>query len=163
VERCLRGPARANWLGLQPLDTGGWSVLPQGAGLGDGYPGTALFLAELARLSGRGRFRDLAVEAVVAPLPLMLRLLAGRPEWAAAVAPGGFDGVGGLAYATARLGNLLDSAELAAAVPDALTALAAAARSATSLGVADGLAGAYLATEAVHAETGLPEAAELAA
>ncbi|MEE4543324.1 type 2 lanthipeptide synthetase LanM family protein [Streptomyces sp. V4-01] len=163
ADLACRGGDRANWPGLQELDGGGWAVLGMGMGLADGYTGTALFLAELARATGTPRYAALAADAV-RPLPRMLRLLADHPELAAAVGPGGFSGLGGVAYATVRLAELLDDApELTDALPDALTALeAAAADPQAPADVADGLAGALLAAHAVHAQTGLPAAGRLA-
>ena len=157
-----RDAGRANWLGLQEFDGGGWAVLGMGMGLADGYTGTALFLAELARATGNGRYAEVAADAV-RPLPHMLRLLALHPELAAAVGPGGFSGLGGVAYATVRLSELLeDVVELSDTLPDALTALdAAAADPAAPADIADGLAGALLAAHAVHAATSLPAAARL--
>ncbi|RMI26227.1 type 2 lantipeptide synthetase LanM, partial [Streptomyces triticirhizae] len=133
---------RINWLGLHLLGDNRWYLGPQGASLADGYPGTALFLAELGHATGRGRYLSAAADAVTRPLPDTLRLLAAHPELARAVGPGGFFGVGGLAYAAARLAQLLDSARLTAALPDALTALAAAGEAAESVTLAEGLAGA---------------------
>jgi type 2 lantibiotic biosynthesis protein LanM len=161
IARASRGADRANWLGLQELGDRRASLLPMGMALADGYTGTALFLAELGRLSGTDRYRELA-DLAARPLPGMLRLLADNPDLAAAVGPGGFSGLGGIAYATARLAQLLDTPELRAAVPDALTALdAAAADPSAPADVADGVAGALLAARAVHAETALPAAADL--
>ena len=160
LARSCRGAGRANWLGLERLDGEYWSVQPAGAGLAEGYCGIALFLAELGRLSGISRYLDLADQAV-RPLPKMVTLLAETPALAAAVGPGGFYGLGGICYATARLANLLENPALTAAVPGALAAVATA-RTSECADVADGTAGALLAVDAVFAETGLPEAADLA-
>ncbi|WP_062213516.1 type 2 lanthipeptide synthetase LanM family protein [Streptomyces sp. NBRC 109706] len=160
LELADAGEGRVNWIGLHQLGDR-WLLHPQGAALADGYPGTALFLAELGRATGRARYAEAAAQAVVGPLPATLRLLAAHPELAATVGPGGFLGVGGLAYATARLAGLLDSAELAAALPEALSALAAAGAAGERADIAEGLAGAALAAGAVHAESGLDAAAEL--
>jgi lantibiotic modifying enzyme len=168
LDTAWRGDGRANWAGVQDLGAGEWAVLAMGMGLGDGYCGPALFLAELGRATGESRFTRAAAEAV-RPLPRMLRLLAAHPELAAAVGPGGFSGLGGVAYATARLARLLDADAgsqagdgLAAALPDALTALAAAAAAPDAApDVADGLAGALLAARAVHATAPHPLTAAL--
>ncbi|MFD4657058.1 type 2 lanthipeptide synthetase LanM family protein [Kitasatospora sp. NPDC058444] len=162
LARACRGESRVNWLGLQESGPGQWAVLPMGMALGDGYTGPALFLAELGRLTGAVRYQEAADQAVRA-LPRLLRLLAEYPELARAVGPGGFSGLGGISYATARLATLLDSPELSAALPAGLAALhTAAVDPAAPMDIADGLAGALLAAEAVHAQTRLPEAAELA-
>ncbi|MFE9423201.1 type 2 lanthipeptide synthetase LanM [Kitasatospora sp. NPDC006697] len=162
LARACRGADRVNWLGLQEVGAGQWAVLPMGMALGDGYTGPALFLAELGRLTGTARYQEAAAQAVQA-LPRLLSLLADHPELARAVGPGGFSGLGGISYATARLAALLDSPELAAALPAGLAALrTAAVDPAAPADLADGLAGALLAAEAVHAQTRLPAAAELA-
>ncbi|AUY52565.1 type 2 lantipeptide synthetase LanM [Streptomyces sp. CB01881] len=162
LSRVCRGEGRVNWLGLQEAWPGQWAVLPMGMALGDGYTGPALFLAELGRLTGAVRYQEAAAQAVRV-LPQLLRLLAEHPELARAVGPGGFSGLGGISYATARLATLLDSPELSAALPAGLAALhTAAVDPAAPMDIADGLAGALLAAEAVHAQTRLPAAAELA-
>ncbi|MCX3061799.1 lanthionine synthetase LanC family protein, partial [Streptomyces beihaiensis] len=152
LARACRDEHRSNWLTLECADERHWTVMPMGAGLADGYCGTALFLAELGRLSGSERHLEAADRAVRA-LPALVRLLARNPDLAAAVGPGGFFGVGGVCYAAARLSTLLDSQDLAAAVPQALEALEAACPSAGA-DVAHGTAGALLAAEAVRDETG---------
>ncbi|WP_103528573.1 type 2 lanthipeptide synthetase LanM family protein, partial [Streptomyces sp. SM12] len=159
------GDGRLNWPGLHLLDDRHWLVHAQGASLGDGYSGTALFLAELGRATGRARFSEAAAQAVVQPLPRTLRLLAAHPELAARVGPGGFHGVGGLVYAAARLGPLLDSRELLEVLPDAVTALTAASAAEERADVADGLAGGLLVMDALHAaleHAGLERAAATA-
>jgi len=84
-----------------------------GAGLAAGYSGVAVFLAQLAALTGGDRYAGLAMSAAV-PLPRLVEHLAGRPEPAAAVGPGAFHGLGGICYALARLSRLLGDADLAA-------------------------------------------------
>jgi type 2 lantibiotic biosynthesis protein LanM len=154
---CGTGP-RVNWPGLELDPDQRWSVRQMGAALGDGYTGTALFLAELGRVSGIDRYLDMAARAA-RPLGGIVELLAAHPGLAAAVGPGGFTGVGGICYATARLANLLGDAELARLVPVALAATEAAAGQCPD--VADGIAGALMAAHAVSTESGLPEADEL--
>jgi Domain of unknown function (DUF4135) len=105
------GQARVNWLGLQPVDGTPWVVLPIGAGLADGYLGVALFLAQLARLSGVSRYADVARRAV-SPLPGLLSVLDGRPDLLATVGCGAAEGVAGISYALARMSTLLDDPAL---------------------------------------------------
>jgi type 2 lantibiotic biosynthesis protein LanM len=156
VARAVHDDGRANWLGLELLDGKHWTVLPLGAGLADGYCGTALFLAQLGELTGLSRYPELARKAV-APLPRLLDLLAADPELAAEVGCGGFGGLGGLCYALARLSTLLADGDmvrwLAAAVP-----LVVAADDGRGSGLATGRAGGLAALLAVHAETGMPAA-----
>jgi type 2 lantibiotic biosynthesis protein LanM len=163
VARACHDSARANWLGLELVDGRHWSVLPMGAGLAEGYCGTALFLAQLGRLTGASRYSELAAKAV-RTLPMLIDVLAEHPELAREVGPGGFFGLGGITYAIARIANLLGDRTLAACLPAALAATAAAdaGTAAGTAGVGEGTAGALAAVLAVHAETGLPEAAALA-
>ena len=156
VARAVHDDGRANWLGLEALVSKHWSVLPLGAGLADGYCGTALFLAQLGKLTGLSRYPELAHKAL-APLPGLLDLLAADPELAAEVGCGAFGGIGGLCYALARLSTLLADGDmvrwLAAAVP-----LVVAADDGRGAGLATGRAGGLAALLAVHAETGMPAA-----
>ena len=77
-----------NWLGLQLVDDTRWMVLPMGASLADGYLGVALFLAQLAGLTGVGRYAEVALLAV-SQVPQLCGMLAGRPDLLAAVGCGG--------------------------------------------------------------------------
>ncbi|MFB7587046.1 type 2 lanthipeptide synthetase LanM [Streptomyces sp. NPDC056169] len=175
VGRAVRDDSRANWIGLELVDGRHWAVTPMGAGLADGYTGVALFLAQLGRLTGVGRYTDLASRAV-RPLPRLVRALASDPELSRAVGPGGFHGLGGLCYALARLTTLLGDDRLGDCLPLALEALATSARTddeqagpsaelggGPSADVGGGLAGGLAALLAVHRESGLPQAAALAA
>lgn len=158
--RAVRSGGRANWLGLESLPGGHWSVLPMGAGLAQGYTGVALFLAQAGVLAGAERYTALAHEAVL-PLPALLKMLAADPELCAAVGPGAYDGLGGILYGLVRLSTLLD-ADLADSLPDALTALEHAVMGRMDLGFADGAAGALAAAVATHEATGARRALELA-
>ncbi|MCH0558108.1 type 2 lanthipeptide synthetase LanM family protein [Streptomyces sp. MUM 16J] len=165
--------ARTNWIGLETLDDGGsWTVAQLGGGLADGYTGTALFLAQLAALTGNEQYGVVAAHAARA-LPSLVTALSRYPVLAREVGPGGFFGLGGICYGLVRLAGLLDDATLRGALEPALTALAASAGGAgagvgadssldIALGVGSGLAGGLAALHAVHAETGDPEAARLA-
>ncbi|MFR9676950.1 type 2 lanthipeptide synthetase LanM family protein [Streptomyces sp. TR02-1] len=165
VGRVVHRGDRANWLGMELVDGVHWSVLPMGAGLAEGYTGTALFLAQLGELTGVRRYTELATDALRG-LPLLARALARDPRLAQAVGVGGFHGLGGLCYSLARLGTLLgDTARTG--LTDALTALAAAGNDLDGgdpreTGVCGGTAGALAAALAVHRETGLPQASALA-
>jgi type 2 lantibiotic biosynthesis protein LanM len=161
VARAAHDDVRANWVGLELLDGRHWLVLPMGAGLAEGYCGTALFLAQLGELTGTSRYSELAAKAV-RTLPVLVEVLAEHPELAREVGSGGFFGLGGICYALARLASLLGDRTLAACLPAAIAATAAA-DAAAPVGVGEGTAGALAAMHAVHAESGLPEAAALAA
>jgi type 2 lantibiotic biosynthesis protein LanM len=164
VGRAVPGLDRTNWLGLELVDDKQWTVLPMGAGLANGYPGLALFLAQLADLTGAPRYGDLARRAIQ-PIPRLLDALGDDLALALAVGSGGFHGLGGICYALARLHRLLGGdAEVLGWLTTALrlaTALETEAGD-EAADVANGLAGGLAAMLAVHAETGLPAAGTLA-
>ncbi|BBB01881.1 putative lanthionine synthetase C-like protein [Actinacidiphila reveromycinica] len=143
---------RVNWLCLEPLDDRIWAVQPQGAGLPHGYCGTALFLAQLAALTGTERYTSVARRALT-PLPDLLTALAGRPADLPAVGAG-FAGLGGIAYALGRLATLLDDAEIAGWTAAAVDLAAAAAGDDPQPSVLDGDAGCLAAMLAVQRATG---------
>jgi type 2 lantibiotic biosynthesis protein LanM len=161
VARHLAHGERVNWLGLEHVDDTQWLVLPMGAGLGNGYLGVALFLAQVAELSGIARYADMAHRALRG-LPGLFDLMARRPDLVATIGCGGFHGFGGIAYGLARLAGLLDDHELADATRTAVDLAAAAARTPGPPDVAGGAAGCLAAMTAVHAELGLASAAALA-
>lgn len=164
VARSLRGGGRANWIGLELVADTYWTVLPMGAGLAQGYLGVALFLGQLGALTGSARYTGLAREAL-APVPGLVAALAADPELSRAVGPGGFEGLGGICLALARLDTLVPDA-VAGCLPAALTALEHALADddalALPLDLSAGLAGTLAAAHAVHRERGLPQAALLA-
>ncbi|MFD7702402.1 type 2 lanthipeptide synthetase LanM family protein [Streptomyces caelestis] len=169
-----RGRGRVNWLGLELLGDRAWRFGPAGADLGHGYPGPALFLAELAAHTGEERYAETARQAL-SPLPALLERLAAEPEDRAAVGPGAFAGLGGIAYALARTSALMDDPELAGwadraaeltratAESDAATEARSAAGAADGFrgeagtggwaGLAEGAAGGLAALLAVHEAT----------
>lgn len=102
------GPA--NWLGLELLDDHHWAVLPMGAGLSNGYTGTALFLAQIGTLTGADKYCELARDAI-RPIPQVLEVLAAAPETARIVGPG-FHGLGGISHGLNRLSELLDDSDV---------------------------------------------------
>lgn len=159
ASRAVHGRGRANWAGVEALDERFWAVLPMNAGLTSGYTGVALFLAQVARLAGRADLGELAAKAV-APVGALVGHFAADPG-RAGQAGGGMAGVGGVAYALARLGVLLDSPALLTHA-DALVPVIAAATDPDIPSVSDGVAGALLACLAVHATTASPESAALA-
>lgn len=153
---------RLNWLGLELVDDVQWLVLPMGAGLGAGYCGVALFLAELAELTGVARYHAAAAAAVQA-VPGLYEQLNGRPEWIAAVGCGGYQGFAGISYALARLTALLGAPQWREHAAAMVELTAAAIGPPGPPGIANGIAGCLLAMAAVHRELGLDSAARLAA
>lgn len=160
VSRSMVDRDRVNWLGLELVDERQWLVLPMGAGLANGYLGVALFLAQLAELSGVARYEQMARRAI-AGLPRLFERLAAQPAMVAAIGCGGLHGFGGIAYGLARLATLLGDDEVRE-LAGAAVGFAAAAAEPSSPGWATGTAGCLAAMTAVHAELGLPEAARLA-
>ncbi|MFI9273525.1 type 2 lanthipeptide synthetase LanM family protein [Kitasatospora sp. NPDC052896] len=152
-----RGPDRANWLGLEVLGDRYFQLRPCGADLGGGYPGVALFLAQLADLTGADRYAELARRAL-RPLPALLERLAAEPDDALAVGPGGLAGLGGIAYAVTATARALDDPDTAALTAPATSLTVRAATAEAASGVADGLAGGLAALLAVHRATGSQEA-----
>ncbi|WP_198347894.1 type 2 lanthipeptide synthetase LanM family protein [Plantactinospora sp. KBS50] len=166
LARGVTDAGRVNWLGLEVVDGARWMVLPMGAALSNGYLGVALFLGQLAELTGLGRYREAALRAASAAGPLC-ESLAGRPDLAVHVGPGGYQGFGGICYGLSRLAVLLGDARLRdwleAGIAAAGSAVGAPTGAPGPLGVAGGLAGCLAAMRAVHAELGLASAAALAA
>ncbi|MET0236292.1 MAG: type 2 lanthipeptide synthetase LanM family protein [Kibdelosporangium sp.] len=158
--RAMHGDGRANWLGLEPVIDKHWAVLPMGAGLAHGYCGVALFLAQLADLTGVQRYAELARDAV-RPVPRLIDQLITEPELGVTIGCGGPHGLGGISYALARLGNLLDDPEIRSWLP-AVVDLTRAATDDELACFAAGSAGGLAAMLAVHTETGLPSAGRLA-
>lgn len=152
---------RINWNGLQLVDDKRWMVLPMGAGLADGYTGVALFLAQLAALTGIDRYAEVARRAT-SPIPKLLAALAGRSELLAAIGCGGVSGLGGIAYGLARLSTLLDDADHREWSETAVGLAAAATGESAPPGWAAGTAGCLTAMTAIRAETGSTAAARLA-
>lgn len=100
----------ANWLGLELIDDQHWAVRPMGAGLSNGYTGTALFLAQVGVLTGADKYCELARDAI-RPIPQLLEALAGDLESTQLVGPG-FHGLGGISYGLSQLSTLLGDSDL---------------------------------------------------
>lgn len=160
IARASSAGGRVNWVGLELVDEKYWTVLPMGAGLGEGYTGVALFLAQLAELTGIDRYRDLAGKAL-SGLPWLVSALEADPELAAAAGPGGLLGLGGVAYAAARLSRLLDRPDLLDLTARTVAVMPAPTPE-TSPRFTTGLAGGLVALRSVATQTGSGEAALLA-
>lgn len=161
VAEANAGGGRVNWLGLEAVEDHRWLVLPLGASLGSGYLGVALFLAQLAAVTGIYRYAEQA-RAATADLPQLVAALDKRPDLVAVIGCGGLDGLGGIAYGLARIGTLLDDSALTDAAARTVPLAMAAATPGASLGWSAGLAGCLAALTAVHTELKLPEAADAA-
>jgi type 2 lantibiotic biosynthesis protein LanM len=161
VARGITDGNRDNWLGLEAVEGSHWLVTPLGASLGSGYLGVAVFLAQLAAVTGMERYADQA-RAATAHLPALVASIATRPDLVAAIGCGGLHGLGGIAYGLARLGALLDEPACTDAAVRAVSLAAAAATPEAEAGWAGGLAGCLAALTAVHADLGLDLASDTA-
>lgn len=151
---------RANWVGMELVDGRHWALQPMGAGLANGYTGVALFLAQLGKLTGAARYTELAREAV-RPLPNLIDAMTAKPDIGRAVGPGGFLGLGGIAYVLSRLACLSGDSGL----NDCLAATIELVAGCADDGQADltfGYAGGLVTMLSVYEETGLPAAASVA-
>ncbi|MFI8083201.1 type 2 lanthipeptide synthetase LanM family protein [Kitasatospora sp. NPDC086009] len=157
VAAAYQGRSRTNWLGLELLADRYWRVRPLGADLAGGYTGTALFLAQLAALTGSDRYAEVA-RRTLAPVPGLLDTLGAHPDRPAAVGSGGFAGLGGIAYALTEIGRTLDDPLIRQWTGPAVALTAAAAARETDPGVHSGTAGGLAALLAVHTATGRPGA-----
>ncbi|NXY95233.1 type 2 lantipeptide synthetase LanM [Streptomyces sp. BR123] len=149
VSLAYRGGPRSNWIGLELLDDRYWRIGPMPADLAGGYTGPALFLAQLAALTGAGHYAEVARTAL-APVPRLLDALRARPADLCAVGSGAFSGLGGIAYALAETARLLDDPEVAAWAFAMLRLAGAAALSEREHGVGAGVAGGLVALLAAH-------------
>ncbi|MFG2933347.1 type 2 lanthipeptide synthetase LanM family protein [Streptomyces achromogenes] len=150
VQQAHRDRDRANWLGVELLGERYRRLAPCGADLGHGYPGVALFLAQLAALTGADRYAGTA-RAALRPLPRLLDRLAVLPdEDLGVVGSGGFTGLGGILYALTRVSSVLDDAGLRALVEPAAALTVRAAGAERPTGVLDGTAGGLAALLAAH-------------
>ncbi|GFN04006.1 lanthionine synthetase [Streptomyces microflavus] len=157
VSLAYRHKERTNWIGLELLGERYWRLAPMAADLASGYTGPALFLAQLAALTGAERYAETAREAL-APVPGLLDALHGRVDDLMVLGSGAFAGLGGIAYALAEVGSLLgDRAVLDLAGPATRLACAASAAE-DGYGVRGGAAGGLVSLLAVHRTTGRAEA-----
>ncbi|WP_241253160.1 type 2 lantipeptide synthetase LanM family protein [Streptomyces sp. W1SF4] len=153
VSLAYRAGPRSNWIGLELLDDRYWRIGPMPADLAGGYTGPALFLAQLAALTGAGHYAE-AARTALAPVPGLLGALRARPDDLGAVGSGAFSGLGGIAYALAETGRLLDDPEIGSWASAALRLAGAAARSEEEYGVGAGVAGGLVALLAAHRAAG---------
>ncbi|MER5963682.1 type 2 lanthipeptide synthetase LanM family protein [Streptomyces sp. NPDC002057] len=149
VSLAYRDGPRSNWIGLELLDDRYWRIGPMPADLAGGYTGPALFLAQLAALTGAGHYAE-AARTALAPVPDLLDALSARPEDLGAVGSGAFSGLGGIAYALTGTARLLDDPEVASWAATALRLATAATRAEREYGVGAGLAGGLVSLLAVH-------------
>ncbi|GAB1644463.1 type 2 lanthipeptide synthetase LanM family protein [Krasilnikovia sp. MM14-A1259] len=152
---------RINWLGLEPLDERYWAVMPLGAGLATGYTGVALFLAQLAALTGDARYAAAARRALQ-PLPALITHFTADPAAAQIVGCGGFAGFGGIAYALAQVAGFLDDRAAAELIAPIVHLADTTLDSSDDDSVHGGVAGCLVSMLAVHAMSGLADARTIA-
>ncbi|MFF5895867.1 type 2 lanthipeptide synthetase LanM family protein [Streptomyces argenteolus] len=157
VSLAYHSGSRTNWLGLELLGERYWRLTPLAADLAGGYTGPALFLAQLASLTGAARYAD-AARAALAPLPGLLDALHLRGDDLGVLGSGAFSGLGGIAYALAEVGTLLDDTRVLDWAGPATRLACAASSAEEGLGVRAGAAGGLVSLLAVHRTTGRTEA-----
>ncbi|SFF66397.1 type 2 lantibiotic biosynthesis protein LanM [Actinacidiphila alni] len=111
---------RIGWLGLDLWQESRWSVRPLGVDLYNGYAGIALFLAQLAGVTGEPRHAALARGALGPVVGYAREVLDDGPDARDALEPGAivgaFTGTAGVAYALAWCSALLGDASAGALV-----------------------------------------------
>ncbi|MFH9611230.1 type 2 lanthipeptide synthetase LanM family protein [Streptomyces sp. NPDC017448] len=157
VSLAYRHGSRTNWIGLELLGERYWRLTPMAADLAAGYTGPALFLAQLAALTGVSRYAEAAREALD-PVPGLLDALHGRDDELGPLGTGAFAGLGGIAYALTEVGTLLGDRGVLDLVGPAVRLCCAAGAAESGYGVRGGAAGGLAAMLAVHRATGRPEA-----
>lgn len=148
---------RTNWIGLELLGERYWRLTPMAADLAGGYTGPALFLAQLASLTGVSRYAEAAREAL-APVPGLLDALHERVDDLGLLGSGAFAGLGGIAYALTEVGVLLDDRQVLDWAGPATRLCCAAGPAEAGYGVRGGAAGGLVSLLAVHRATGRAEA-----
>jgi lantibiotic modifying enzyme len=127
------------------LDDGvAWSIEPIGLSLGDGVSGVALFLARLANVTGEARHRLVAEQAAVG----LLEALEARRGL---VSIGAFTGWGGVIYALAHLGVLLESSDYFERADALVPLIEVQVDRDEALDIRAGAAGAIMGLAALHA------------
>jgi type 2 lantibiotic biosynthesis protein LanM len=154
---------RLGWLGLDLWQESRWSVRPLGVDLYNGYAGIALFLAQLAHVTGEPRHAALARSALAPVVGHAREALGGGRggEPGAEAAAGAFTGLSGVAYALAWCAALLDDAPAAELVGPLLARAAERIGPDTAHDVISGTAGCLAVAEALSAGHG-PQARRLA-
>ncbi|MGN0116150.1 MAG: type 2 lanthipeptide synthetase LanM family protein, partial [Streptomyces albidoflavus] len=156
VSLAYRTADRANWLGLELLGDRYWRLGPMPADLAAGYCGPALFLAQLAGVTGVARYAETA-SAALAPVAGLLDALHEDPTAPPAVGSGAFAGLGGITYTLLETERLLGEPVCAESLPAALRLLEAATAGERETGVGAGTAGGLAVLLAAHRVTGRPE------
>jgi predicted double-glycine peptidase len=113
AEPACRDRDRVSWLGLHFAGESQWLVQPLDLDLYSGYPGVAVFLGQLAALTGEQRYAELA-RRIVAPIKQLADVFDDQPADPSRCSA--FSSLAGVAYALAHVAKNLASPELAAPV-----------------------------------------------
>lgn len=101
---------RCGWFTLMPSDDGDrWAIKVAGLDLARGLPGILIFLAHLYAVTGREQFCDLGRGALASLVDVIDEYEAAGAEARGADWPGAHRGWGGVAYALALGGSLLEA------------------------------------------------------
>lgn len=150
-----RNAGRIGWLGLDFSASGRWSVAPLGVELYNGYAGVALFLAQLAAVTGADRY----AESARGVLELMTGYVQERFDGPLARRDrcelGAFNGLSGVALAFASCAVLLDDKLFAAPVEPILEFAAQRLRT-DEFDLTSGAAGILAVAESLAPDYGAP-------
>ncbi|WFB11310.1 type 2 lantipeptide synthetase LanM family protein [Streptomyces sp. LX-29] len=138
-----------SWLSVNFVGDRFWKVGHAGLDLYSGVPGVALFLAQLAAVTGDPRYRRPA-EQLAQQLADTIEHLSPGEDRGAGLAIGGFSELGGLIYVLTRLSEILREPTLVEAARHAATMCHARFAEDKVLDVISGTAGAALAILALH-------------
>lgn len=147
---------RIGWLGLGFSPNAHWSVHPLGADLYNGYPGVALFLAQLAAVTDECRYADMA-HRILRPLAKNAGDQLSRKPARPNDPPediGAFTGLTGLALVLASSAALLDDDSLGAPVESILDYVADLVRPEREFDLLSGTAGCLAIAETLAADYG---------
>lgn len=153
-----RDGRRLGWLGLDLVQQTRWQVSPLSMDLYNGYPGIALFLAQLAHVTAEQRYGDLARD-VLRPITDFVEEQLHRGTAAHTPSPtappvGAFSGLTGTALLLASAAALLDDAELDAPVVPMLEYVAEHIAAEDGFDVISGAAGVLAVAEALGTDYG---------
>ncbi len=155
ADSAFRNGDRVGWLGMTFIEESRWQVQQINHDLYSGYAGVALFLSQLARITGEQRYAELARNAVIPLRVLNDELPAVALE---SFLGGAFNGLAGTAYALVHVATNLDDPALLAPLETILTAITPTVAHDTTYDLIGGAAGGIAVGLAIYETTGLPTA-----
>jgi type 2 lantibiotic biosynthesis protein LanM len=150
---------RVGWLGLHFAGEAQWLAQPLDLDLYSGYPGVAVFLSQLAALTGEQRYAELA-RRIVAPIEQLADVFDDQPADPSRCSA--FSSLAGVAYALVHVAANLVAPELAAPVAPLVAVAASGVGEDEALDVIGGSAGGPVAMLSIHQATGLAGALDVA-